>query len=156
MTLDSGFPSDANSGFDPVETKGVQAHAGVWEFFEHVWNSPDPSNAGSVRTVTGLDYNMWERMATNPGQGFDFCGTLQYTFQQHYGGNRSPFNVGIHSTIYSPDDPSQDMFFGNTAEVRRAGLQCFIDYLLGGQFPDVRVVGFHKVIDWMRHPKAIH
>ena len=128
----------------------------MWEFLEHVWNSPDPNSAGQVRTVTGLDYNMWERMATNPGQGYDFCGTLQYTFQQKYNGNRAPFNVGIHSTIYSPDDPSQDTLFNNKSDTRRAGLQCFIDYLFSGQFPDVRVVGFHKVLEWLRHPTAIH
>jgi peptidoglycan/xylan/chitin deacetylase (PgdA/CDA1 family) len=156
MTLDTGFPSVANSGFDPTETKGVGAHAGVWEFFAHVWNSPDPANASAVRTVTGLDYNMWQRMQTNPSDGYDFCGTLKYTFEQRYNGNRAPFNVGLHSTIYSPDDPSQDTFFGNTSDVRRAGLQCFIDYLFSGQFPDVRVVGFHKVISWMRNPTAIH
>lgn len=156
QTLDTGFPSDSNSGFNPTETKMVMAHPGVWEFYEHTWNSPDPTNSAMVRTVTGLDYNMWERMATNPGQGYDFCGTLKYTFEQRYNGNRSPFNVGIHSTIYSPDDPTQDTFFGNVSDTRRAGLQCFIDYLFSGAFPDVRVVGFHKVIDWMRNPKAIH
>jgi peptidoglycan/xylan/chitin deacetylase (PgdA/CDA1 family) len=156
FTLDSGFPSDNSSGFDPTETKGVGAHPGVWEFLVHTWNSPDPSNPSSVRTVTGLDYNMWQRIQTNPGQGYDFCGTLKYTFEQRYNGNRSPFNVGLHSTIYSPDDPSQDTFFGNDASIRRAGLQCFIDYLFSGQFPDVRVVGFHKAIAWMRNPTAIH
>jgi peptidoglycan/xylan/chitin deacetylase (PgdA/CDA1 family) len=155
FTLDSGFPS-GNSGFDPTETKGVGAHPGIWEFFSATWNSPDPTTAGVVRTVTGLDYNMWQRIQTNPNDGYDFCATLEYTFQQKYTGNRSPFNVGIHSTIYSPDDPAQDTFFGNTSDVRRAGLQCFIDYLFSGQFPDVRVVGFHKVIDWMRNPVAIH
>jgi hypothetical protein len=156
FTLDSGFPSDYLSGFDAAETKGVMAHAGVWEFLEHTWNSPDPSNATMTRTVTGLDYNLWERIQTNPGQGWDFCGTLKYTFDQHYSGNRAPFNVGIHSTIYSPDDPSQDTFFGNTSDTRRAGMKCFIDYLFSGAYPDVRVVGFHKVVDWLRNPTAIH
>jgi peptidoglycan/xylan/chitin deacetylase (PgdA/CDA1 family) len=155
MTLDSGFPSSANSGFDPTETKGVGAHPGFWEFFVTTWNSPDPNNSTMVRTVPGLDYNMWEVMQNQPGAGYDFCGTLEYTFQQRYNGNRSPFNVGLHSTIYSQDNPSQDTFFGNDAATRRKGLQCFIDYLLGGQFKDVRVVGFHKVIEWMRNPTAL-
>jgi hypothetical protein len=156
FTLDSGFPSDSLSGFTMTETKGVMAHAGVWEFLEHTWNSPDPSDASMVRTVTGLDYNLWERIATSPGQGWDFCGTLKYTFKQRYGGNRSPFNVGVHSTIYSPDDSQQNTTFGNTVEARRAALQCFIDFLFSGQFPDVRVVGFHKVLEWLRNPTAIH
>jgi hypothetical protein len=153
-TLDNGFPSDANSGFDPTETKGVMAHPGVWEFHEHVFNSPDPSNPMSIRTVTGLDWNLWGRIAMD--KTYDFCETLKYTFQQHYNGNRSPFNVGIHSAIYSPYDSADDMAFANTYDVRRPAMQCFVDYLLNGQFPDVRIVGFHKVIDWMRNPQPIH
>ncbi len=156
MTLDTGFPSGSNDGFDPTETKGVLAHPGVWEFFAHTWNSPSPTDPTTVRTVTGLDYNNWEIQQQQPGAGYDFCSTLKYSFQQKYNGNRAPFNVGLHSTIYSPDDPSQDTFFGNMASDRRQGLQCFIDYLFSGDYPDVRVVGFHKVIEWMRNPTPLH
>lgn len=160
MTLDSGPPSGTNDGFDPTETKGVGAHPGFWEFFAETWNSPDPSSADpmnptTVRTVTGVDYNNWEIQQTQPSAGYNFCQTLEYTFTQRYNGNRAPFNVGLHSTIYSPDDPSQDTFFGNDAPTRRAGLQCFIDFLFSGAYPDVRVVGFHKVIEWMRNPTAL-
>jgi peptidoglycan/xylan/chitin deacetylase (PgdA/CDA1 family) len=155
FTLDSGFPTDPNSGFDSTLTKGVGAHAGVWEFLENAINAPDPSSSTTVHTITGLDYNMWvARVGTLPW--LDFCQALQYTFLQKYNGNRSPFNFGIHSGIYSPDDPTQDMSFNNTANDRRMGLQCFIDFLFSGQYPDVRVVGFHKVVEWLRNPQAIH
>jgi peptidoglycan/xylan/chitin deacetylase (PgdA/CDA1 family) len=158
MTLDSGFPSVANSGFDGTETKGVGAHAGVWEFFEHTFNAPDPSSADpmnptTVHTVTGLDYNLWLNTVTNH---YDFCNTLKYSFLQKYNGNRAPFNVGIHSMYYSPDDSTFNTDFNNTLDQRRAGLQCFVDFLTSGQYPDVRIVGFHKVVEWMRNPKAIH
>jgi peptidoglycan/xylan/chitin deacetylase (PgdA/CDA1 family) len=159
FTLDNGPPSVSNSGFDPVETKMVGAHPGVWEFLEHTFNGPDPKGdwmmPATVHTITGLDYNLW--LAGLPTQGgYDFCNTLKYSFLQKYNGNRTPFNVGVHSPIYSPDDPIQDMDFGNNSDQRRAALQCFIDYLFSGQFPDVRVVGFHKVIEWLRNPTAIH
>jgi len=157
FTLDSGFPSDSNSGFDPTETKMVMAHPGMWVFFEHTFNAPDPSGDPMMPTVvhpvTGLDYNLWANAVT---QHFDFCNTLKYSFVQKYKGNRAPFNVGIHSMYYSGDDPSFDMDFANTVDERRAGLQCFIDFLFSGQFPDVRVVGFHKVVEWLRNPTPIH
>jgi peptidoglycan/xylan/chitin deacetylase (PgdA/CDA1 family) len=165
FTLDSGPPSGSNDGFDPTETKGVMAHPGVWEFLATTWNQPpepwDGSVPATVKTVTGLDYNMWEVVQQQPGT-FNFCDALKNTFLQRYTGNRAPWNLGLHSTIYSPDNPSQDTFFGNNAATRRQGLQCFIDYLFSKnpdsspKFPDVRVVGFHKVIEWMRNPQAIH
>jgi hypothetical protein len=171
FTLDNfpnNFPTTAqagsNNGFDPTEEKGVTAHPGMWEFLATTINQPpEPWNGSppaTVQTVTGLDYNLWEVMEEQPGV-YDFCDALKNTFNQRYTGNRAPWNFGIHSTIYSPDSPSNDAFFKNDATTRRAGLQCFIDYLFstnGGTpvFPDVRVVGFHKVIDWMRNPQAIH
>jgi peptidoglycan/xylan/chitin deacetylase (PgdA/CDA1 family) len=153
-TLDNGFPSGVNDGFDPVETKGVGAHPGVWEFHEHVFNAPDPASPGNVRAVTGLDWNLWGRIAMD--KTWDFCATLKYSFEQRYNGNRSPFNIGIHSAIYSTHDSADDQAFANTYDVRRPAMQCFVDYLLSGAFPDVRIVGFHQVIDWMRNPKPIH
>jgi hypothetical protein len=110
-------------------------------------------NPTTVHTVTGLDYNLWLNAVTNH---YDFCNTLKYSFLQKYNGNRAPFNVGIHSMYYSPDDPTFDTDFNNTVDQRRAALQCFVDFLFSGQVPDVRVVGFHKVIEWMRNPTAIH
>ena len=165
FTLDNGPPSADSDGFDPTETKGVTAHPGFWEFLATTWNQPpEPWDGGvpaSVATVTGLDYNMWEVQEEQPGV-YNFCDALKNTFIQRYKGNRAPWNLGIHSTIYSPDDPATDAFFANDATTRRQGLQCFIDYLFSTssdgtpQFPDVRVVGFHKVIDWMRNPQPIH
>jgi peptidoglycan/xylan/chitin deacetylase (PgdA/CDA1 family) len=156
FTLDNGFPSDSNSGFTPNLTNMVQAHAGMWEFLEHTINVPIPgSNPAAVQPITGLDYNLWADRVTTYTY-IDVCQDLQYTFLQRYNGNRSPFNFGIHSSIYSPDDATQDMNFNNTATDRRAALQCFIDFLFNGMYPDVRVVGFHKVIEWMRNPTPIH
>ena len=43
FTLDTGFPSDTNSGFDPSETKGVGPHPGVWEFLSPRGTAPRPT-----------------------------------------------------------------------------------------------------------------
>jgi hypothetical protein len=150
FTLDNGF----DMSFACCK-RGVGAHPGVWEFPEHVFNAPSPTSPDQVTTITGLDWNFWERKATTD-PSLDFCATLKYSFQQRYGGNRSPFNIGIHSAIYSTHDVDDDTSFHNTYADRRPGLQCFVDFLLNGQFPDVRIVGFHKVIAWMRNPTPLH
>jgi hypothetical protein len=172
MTFDSGPPSDTNDGFlgliggsaeNGEPGSPVGAHAGFWEFFEHVFNAPvgtawltDPTQIATTSVagkVTGLDYNLWLNANNNH---YDFCTTLKFSFLQRYMGNRSPFNVGIHSMYYSSYDTSFDGGFGNNYTTRQAGMQCFIDFLLSGNYPDVRIVGFHKVIEWMRNPTAIH
>jgi hypothetical protein len=149
FTLDNGFDTSF-----ACCSRGVGKHPGIWEFPEHVFNAPDPANPMQIVTITGLDWNFWERKVTSD-PWLDFCATMKYSFLQRYNGNRSPFNVGIHSAIYSQYDTADDMSFGNTYGVRRPALQCFVDFLLSGQFPDVRLVGFDKVIAWMRNPKPL-
>jgi hypothetical protein len=149
------WPFTLDNGLDPSFAccqKGVQAHPGLWEFPVHTFNRPDPANSANVKTVTGLDYNLW---ATKAGVDptLDFCGTLKYSFDQRYNNNRAPMNVGCHSAIYSQWNPGDDMAFGNTYDVRRSALQCFVDYVL--TFPDTRVVSFKSVIEWMRDPKPL-
>ena len=149
------WPFTLDNGLDPSFgccSKGVQAHPGLWEFPVHTFNRPDPMNPANVKTVTGLDYNLWvTKAAVDPA--LDFCGTLKYSFDQRYNNNRAPMNVGCHSGIYSQWSVTDDMAFGNTYDVRRAALQCFVDYVL--TFPDARVVSFRKVIEWIRNPKPL-
>jgi hypothetical protein len=148
FTLDNGFDSSFSCC-----SKGVGKHPGVWEFPVHTFTRPDPMSPGNVKTVTGLDYNLWQSKAT-VDTSIDFCATLKYSFDQRYNSNRSPFNVGCHSDIYSEFNSTVDQAFGNTADYRRQALQCFVDYVL--TFPDARVVTFKSVIEWLRNPKAIH
>jgi hypothetical protein len=149
------WPFTLDNGLDPSFaccSKGVQPHPGLWEFPVHTFNRPDPTNSANVRTVTGLDYNLWATKATVDPM-LDFCGTLKYSFDQRYNNNRAPMNVGCHSAIYSQWSVSDDMAFGNNYDVRRAALQCFVDYVL--TFPDARVVSFRNVVEWMRNPKPL-
>jgi hypothetical protein len=148
FTLDQGFDSSF-----ACCSKGVQPHPGMWEFPVHAFTRPDPSSPGNVKTVTGLDYNLWQTKAT-VDTSVDFCATLKYSFDQRYNNNRSPFNVGCHSDIYSEHNSTVDNAWGTTAAVRRAALQCFLDYVV--TFPDARVVSFKNVVEWMRDPKPLH
>ena len=148
FTLDQGFDSSF-----ACCSKGVQPHPGMWEFPVHAFTRPDPSDSTKVKTVTGLDYNLWQTKATVDST-VDFCATLKYSFDQRYNNNRSPFNVGCHSDIYSEHNATVDNAWGTTAATRRAALQCFLDYVL--TFPDARVVAFRDVVEWMRDPKPLH
>jgi hypothetical protein len=148
FTLDNGLDSSF-----ACCSKGVQPHPGLWEFPVHAFTRPDPSDNTKVKTVTGLDYNLWQTKAT-VDPSVDFCATLKYSFDQRYHANRSPFNVGCHSDIYSAYNATDDNAFGNSAAERRAALQCFVDYVL--TFPDARVVPFKEVIEWMRNPQPLH
>ena len=38
--------------------------------------------------------------------------------------------------------------------IKRFTVECFVDYALAQ--PDVRLVTFKDVVEWMRKPKAIH
>ena len=148
FTLDNGLDSSF-----ACCSKGVQPHPGLWEFPVHAFTRPDPADSTKVKTVTGLDYNLWTAKAS-VDTSIDFCATLKYSLDQRYDNNRSPFNLGVHSDIYSQFNPVDDTAFLNTYDVRRAGLQCFVDYALTK--PDVRLVTFKTVVEWLRAPKAIH
>jgi hypothetical protein len=149
------WPFTLDNGLDPSfssTNKGVQAHAGLWEFPVHAFTRLDPADNTKVKTITGLDSNVWTAKATDAS--IDFCGTLKYSFDQRYNGNRSPLSVGCQSDIYSQNNPTADTAFGNTYVVRRLALKCFVDYVLTQ--PDARIVRFRDVIEWMRSPKSIH
>jgi hypothetical protein len=148
FTLDQGLDSSF-----ACCSKGVQAHPGLWEFPVHAFTRPDPADSTKVKTCTGLDYNLWTTIASVDPSA-DFCGTLKYSFDQRYNSNRSPFNVGCHSDIYSQFNSVADSAFANKYDVRRAALKCFLDYVL--TFPDARVVPFKNVIEWMLNPQPIH
>jgi hypothetical protein len=147
FTLDNGLDSSFSCC-----SFGVMKHPGMWEFPVHAFTRPDPSDpANHVRTTTGLDFNLWQAKASD--STIDFCATLKYSFDQRYNSNRSPFNVGAHSDLYSMYNSAADSAWGNNGTTRREGLKCFLDYVLTK--PDARVVSFKQVIQWMRNPTAL-
>ncbi len=84
----------------------------------------------------------------------DFCTVLKGSLDERLAGNRTPLNAGMHSDIYSAYNMDADNAFGNHYDVRRAALECFVNYALSK--PDVRIAAFKETIAWLRHPKAIH
>jgi peptidoglycan/xylan/chitin deacetylase (PgdA/CDA1 family) len=143
FTLDHGF----NNSF--MDNKGVQKHPGLWEFPVYTWRWPD---GGTIRHVVGLDFNTWTSAMSD--KTIDFCTVLKGTLNERLAGNRTPLNAGMHSDLYSAHNMGADNAFGNTFDVRRAGLECFVNYALSQ--PDVRLVSFKETIAWLRHPRAIH
>jgi peptidoglycan/xylan/chitin deacetylase (PgdA/CDA1 family) len=148
------WPFTLDNGFDPsfMDTFGVGAHAGLWEFPVFTFRWPDTANPGQMRHVTGLDFNVWSAAASD--KTIDFCTVLKGSLDERLAGNRSPLNAGMHSDIYSMFHPDADATFMNTGSDRRSALSCFVDYALTK--PDVRLVTFKQVVEWMRKPYAIH
>jgi polysaccharide deacetylase len=143
FTLDEALPSSYG-----LYKYDVGVHPGLWVFPEHVFVKIDGETASNV---TGFDYNLWLKAAND--SSFDFCTVLKQTFDQRYNNNRSPFNVGVHSDIYSQFNEEADNGFHNTYQERREALQCFLDYVLSK--PDVRVVTFKDVLRWLRDPQPL-
>jgi len=66
-------------------------------------------------------------------------------------GGRAPFTFGAHSDYYcSLRDSGSD----TTASDRREALEEFILYALSK--PDVRVVPYRTIIEWMRNPHGLN
>jgi hypothetical protein len=72
--------------------------------------------------------------------------TLKYTLDLRRKGNRAPMLFGMHSAIYTNNEPAMN---ASTAE-RRQAIVDFIKYAL--TFPDVRIVTTKAVLDWVRNP----
>lgn len=143
FTLDEPIPSNYQ-----IVRGDVSVHPGVWAFPLHVFVK---ITQGTAQNIKGLDDALWQKAAHE--WSFDFCDVLKQTFDQHYNNNRSPMNVGLHSDLYSQYNAGADAAFNNTFEERRAGLRCFLDYVLSKS--DARVVPFKQVIRWLRNPTPL-
>jgi hypothetical protein len=88
--------------------------------------------------ITGFDYNLWEQAGLS---GAEFLAILKYNFDGRRAGNRAPFLFGAHTNLYSGQPE------------RQQALSDFIAYVK--TFPEVRVVSFKEVLDFMREPKAL-
>ena len=80
----------------------------------------------------------------------EFVATLKHTLDLRLAGNRCPFLFGGHSDFYTS---AWDAELGIPAAERRAALQEFIDYALS--LPQVRLVPFDHVLDWICNPVAL-
>lgn len=153
-TAESGkhyyWPFTMNQPWPPgFANKGVNPIPGVWEIPVYTFNKVTGDTAS---TVTGLDYNLWNRVQTDSTT--NFTDVLKTSLDQRLAGNRSPFALGMHSDIYSQYNATDDMAWPafNYLERRKALLD-FIEY--AQTKPEVRFVTFRGLIEWMRNPKGL-
>ncbi len=107
------------------------------------------SNGGKI---TGLDYNMYATPEILDSA--DALATLESTFDKMYNGNRTPFDLGMHSQFYT--SYPEDTVFTNIKSVtaRRWVIESFINYALQNH-PDVRFVTGAQLVAWLESPKAL-
>ncbi len=116
---------------------------GQWIFTVYTYLKP------SGGEVTGFDGNMWT-------SGFDkatFVNTLLYNFKLQREGNKCPITINTHTDNYSADNAdanSGQYAYKENWKLRREAIEEFLDSIL--QYPDVRVVPYVNVIDWIKNP----
>jgi hypothetical protein len=93
--------------------------------------------------ITGMDYNLWYNCGMS---GPEVLATLKHTLELRRAGNRAPFLLGMHSAIYA-DPAATD---GASLADRRAAVVEFLHHALS--FPEVRLVPYRAVLDWVRNP----
>jgi peptidoglycan/xylan/chitin deacetylase (PgdA/CDA1 family) len=142
FTMDGPFPG----GF---ASKGVGPTPGMWEFPVYTFNKITGDTAA---TVTGFDFNLWNKSQSEAS--FSYTEVLKQSLDQRMAGNRSPFAVGLHTDVYSQFNTSANTTWTNfDYQARRKALSDFIEYALSK--PEVRLVTYRQLIEWMRQPKPL-
>jgi peptidoglycan/xylan/chitin deacetylase (PgdA/CDA1 family) len=142
FTMDAAFPA----GF---ASKGVGTSPGIWEFPVYTFNKITGDTAA---TVTGFDFNLWTKNQNEPT--FAFADVLKQSLDQRLAGNRSPFAIGVHTDIYAQfNEAANTTWTMFNYQARRKALSDFIDYALAK--PEVRLITYRQMIDWMRHPTSL-
>lgn len=161
-TLDEGSPGNAVRYPASSRRRLTQTFAGLWEIPMHVFIIPtdpecarygiapglrqrmqanvDPAedNPASGK-ITGLDWNVLESAKIS---GPEFLAILKHTLDLRLAGNRAPFMIGGHTSLYPADKPD-----------RRQAIADFLDYALAKS--EVRFVTGVQLIDWLRRPAAL-
>lgn len=154
-TLDNSFAK----GSTPFGGATVEPIPGFWEIpviaYQRVPSEWDENNPevidpewGTSGVVTGFDFNMWKVYSKD-----EFLRALKFGFHQRLKGNRSPFNLNLHTDNYSEfNREAEDVeFLKSNWEERRLAIEEFLDYVI--QYEDVRVVPYNAVLDFMRNPQ---
>lgn len=89
--------------------------------------------------ITGLDWNVLESAKIS---GPEFLAILKYNLDLRLAGNRAPFMVAGHTSLYPADKPE-----------RRRAFAEFVTYALSK--PEVRFVTGPQLIGWLRQPTPL-
>lgn len=99
--------------------------------------------------ITGFDFNLWDQAKLNKKETL---ATLKHTLDLRLkNGNRAPFMFGAHTDYYG--SKNADLFPQISVRDRQKVIEEFLTYALSK--PEVRIVPFISIINWMRNPSAI-
>jgi hypothetical protein len=99
--------------------------------------------------MTGFDFNLWQQAKLNKAETL---ATLKYTLDLRLqNGNRAPFLFGAHSENYGSKNAA--LFSQISVRERQEVIEEFLQYARSK--PEVRIVPYQSVINWMRNPSAI-
>ncbi|MBI2577964.1 MAG: metallophosphoesterase [Candidatus Wildermuthbacteria bacterium] len=88
--------------------------------------------------------------------GAQYVEDLKATFLTLRNGNKAPFSICLHSQEWGPMNTIAGGGVPSATELdRQAAMNEFLDWLLNGQFPDVRLVTHSQLLDWMRNPVSL-
>ncbi|MEE9426345.1 MAG: polysaccharide deacetylase family protein [Methylococcales bacterium] len=170
-TLNSGSPGNQSMVDDGFPNKTpISSHAGLWELgVTPLIIPPDNITAdygidSSIRDkvkinmpwfdlaggkITAFDWNIWAQAKLNKAETL---ATLKYTLDLRLqNGNRAPFMLGAHIGNFS--SKKADLANQISVRERQEVLEAFITYALSK--PDVRIVPFNSIINWMRNPSPL-
>ncbi len=89
--------------------------------------------------ITGFDYNLINNAKMSKEE---ILTTLKYTFDLRLKGNRAPILLGSHAKGFNSDNSPMAWAYKR-----------FLDYAV--KHPDVRIVSYDQVIQWMKNPRAL-
>jgi peptidoglycan/xylan/chitin deacetylase (PgdA/CDA1 family) len=103
--------------------------------------------------VPMVDYNggngqpcaMFDTCNPVPETAQDTFDLLKVNFERHYNGNKAPFGVFTHASMFNGDD--------GPPEQRQLGYKQFLDFLLAKE--DVYIVSVARALEWMRNPTKL-
>jgi hypothetical protein len=99
--------------------------------------------------ITGFDYNLWASAKLNKAETL---ATLKYTLDLRLqNGNRAPFMFGAHTDYFGSKNAA--LFGQISVRERQEVMEQFIAYAQSK--PEVRIVPFNSIVNWMRNPSAI-
>jgi hypothetical protein len=140
-TLEAGWPGGAT-----WDTRDFGTNGDMWEIPQTYAQS----------TENTCDTDWFGASSNNTGQAWK--SDMQSTFFDLYFGNRAPLSICIHAQNFGPVNTTAN---GGDAQVtpqiaeRRQAFIELLDWLLSGEFPDVRIVSHAEALEWLKSPVAL-
>ena len=158
--LDSGFPNKVpltprsglwELGVNPliIPPDNMTSQYGVNHSIRNKAKSNMPWLDLNDGKITGFDYNLWALAKLDKAESL---ATLKYTLDLRLqNGNRAPFMLGAHTDYFGSKNVG--LFPHISVRERQEVIEEFITYAQSK--PEVRIVPFISILNWMRNPSAI-